>query len=454
MRPTNIQRQEGQILIISLIFFLIILVLTASLYGFVNQNTTAGRRAWAAEQARSLAEAGIDKAVWQLNQTTGTYSGETNTVFWPGVFDVTVNNISGNSKEIIAVGYVPNKTSPLGRRELRMIVGQSTTTASFFYGVQVGEGGLTMANNSRVTGNIYANGTIDGDAGAIVTGDAVSAGASGRIFDRVSINGNARAHTINNNVTIGGNAYGQVISQVTVGGSVYTNSLSNCTVGGSAYYTTISSCSVGGSLNPGYPGDPDPGPQSMPIPDSQLDIWKSQAASGGTISGNYIVTGGAQATLGPKKIAGNLTLSNNAKLTLTGPLWVTGSINISNNGILALASSYGNISEVVISDSTIDVSNNAIFQRAGPTSYILLTTTSPVPDTFQVANNADALIAYAPYGEVELSNNVQIREATAWKIDLKNNSTVTYETGLASLLFSAGPGGSWAATSGTLREIK
>lgn len=446
--------QKGQIIIIALIFMLVILVLVGALMNFVIQNVNATRRAVAGEQALQLADAGIDKAVWQLNQTAGAYTGETNTAFGSGVFDVVVTSISGTEKEITSTGYVPNKTSPVVRRQVKANVTTSTTSVSFNYGVQVGDGGMVMNNNARVNGSVYSNGVIDGASGARITGTAYSAGATGRIFDRLQIDGSAYAHQIDTNVTIGGNAHGYTMNQLTIGGNVYTNSISNCTVGASVNYTSISNCTVGGTYNPGYPGDPDPAPLPFPISNSQIQDWKDQAATGGTITGSYTLTNGAAASLGPKKITGTLTLSNNAILTLTGPIWVVGDISVSNNAIIRLDPSYGNNSELLVADGTIQVSNNAIFQRAGPSSYIMMLTTNSSSSAFQVANNADALIVYAANGTATISNNAQLREVTAYRLVLQNNAVVTYESGLSNVNFTGGPGGSWQLMIGTWRQIE
>ena len=447
------KKEQGQLLIISVIFLSVILVLVGALMTYVGQNARIARTSLASEQALQLADAGVDKAVWRLNNTGGTYSGETGTVLGAGVFDVSVASLTGSLKEITATAYAPNKITPQAVKQVKVQVSINTSVVSFNYGVQVGAGGLNMSNNSRIIGNVYSNGVIDGDSGAVITGDAYSAGPSGRIFDQIQIDGNAHARQIDSNVSVGGSAFGYAMTNVTVGGNIKTYSMSSCTVGGSAWYTTKTSCTVGGSQTTPYPGESDPAIEPFPISDSQITDWKAAATAGGTIAGNYTLTNGAQGALGPKKITGNLTLSNNAKLTLTGPIWVAGNIDISNNAIVALAASYGNNSEVMIADGLIDVSNNAIFQKAGPTSYILMITTynSATVDAFDVANNADALISYAPNGIVDVSNNAQLREVTGWRLKLANNSTVTYETGLSSVVFSGGPGGSWVIVRGTWR---
>ena len=446
------QHQAGQALIISILFLVVVLVLVSSLMEFVGLNVRGTRSAVAKEQALQLAEAGIDKAVWQLNQTVGTYVGETDTALSTGVFDVSVATLSSVLKDITATGYIPNKTSPIATKQVKVHATIETTGASFFYGIQVGAGGLIMGNNSTVTGNVYSNGLIDGDSGAIITEDAFSAGPSGRIFDRLRVEGNAHANRIDTDVTVGGNAYGQTINQVTVTGNVYTNSMSNCSVGGDAFYTTSVSCTVAGTSNTPYLGAADPPMETMPLSDEEIADWKSQAEDGGTIFGDYTLTNGAQGSLGPKKITGNLLVDNNATLTITGKIWVQGNVTFSNNAIIALHPSYGDLSEAIIADGLADVVNNVIFQRAGPASYILMLTTSSDLNAFDINNNADTLIVYAANGGVNIANNANLREVTGWRVNLSNNASIMYETGLASLLFSSGPGASWTILRGTWRE--
>ena len=64
-----------------------------------------------------------------------------------------------------------------------------------------------------------------------------------------------------------------------------------------------------------------------------------------------------------------------------------------------------------------------------------------------IHNNATGAIFYAGDGMLHLHNNVEISQATAWKLELKNNTTLTYSFGLASTLFSSGPGGTFELSS-------
>ena len=446
--------QRGSALIISLVFMLIILIVVTALLGYVSQNVNSTRRAVASEQAMALAEAGVDQAISQLNATAGAYTGETDTALSTGVFDVSVETITLTLKEITATGYAPDKASPKGERQVKVRVSINTTSVSFNYGVQVGNGGMVMDNNTSIDGNVYSNGTIDGGQNAVITGDAFSAGAAGRIFDRLEIGGNAHAHQIDSDVEIAGNAYAYAIDDVQVTGDAFAYSLNDCDIEGDASYTTESGCTIDGAEITPYPGEADPAAEPFPLTDEQIQDWKDAAAAGDTISGNYTIPLGTTESLGPIKITGNLIVDQLATLTLTGPIYVVGNITTYNNSHVALDPAYDNSSEVIISDGVIDAVNNTFFDRAGPESYIMMVTTKSGDDVFKVANRVDALIVYAANGEIEVLNRAILREVTGYKIHINQLAEVTYESGLANINFTGGPGASWQIQRGTWREIK
>jgi hypothetical protein len=192
----------------------------------------------------------------------------------------------------------------------------------------------------------------------------------------------------------------------------------------------------------------------LPILAATIAGWKSDAVAGGVCgppqcdgSGDFILTNGASGTIGPKKINGNLTLSNGATLIVAGTLWVAGDINLSNNCNVHLASSYGASSGVIVTDGTVTISNNCAFQGSGdPTSFILLLSDRDSVDEeiIVVDNNSVGVIYYSARGRIKFSNNAQAKEATAYGITLDNGATITYDSGLANLNFSSGPGGGFA----------
>ncbi len=176
----------------------IMLVITVLMAGLLVYSATLVKTSVGAEQkervinyktiSSDLAEAGIEKALWCLNQTAGTncggtygsdYAGESNVTFGGGIYDTIITAISGSVKQIESTGYYPNKTRPLGKTIIRTRAAIAADKVSFTYGVQLGQGGIKLEENSVINGSIYAQGTIDGDNEATITGDAyVAAGAA------------------------------------------------------------------------------------------------------------------------------------------------------------------------------------------------------------------------------------------------------------------------------------
>lgn len=195
----------------------------------------------------------------------------------------------------------------------------------------------------------------------------------------------------------------------------------------------------------------DPSPQAFPVSEANVASWKTDAEAGGVINGNYTVDS-ATATLGPKKINGNLLITNNATLRITGTIWVTGTITTTNNVTLELDPSYGEAGGIIISDSYIVLSNNVVAQGSGaPNSHLLLISTSNCSGggtcggnyAVDLSNNVDGVVFNAQYGTIHVSNNVGLNAATAHTILMDNNATVTYESGLSNLSFSSGPSGGY-----------
>ena len=454
----NSNSQSGQIIIIALVFVAIVISLVVSLVSYTLLQTRAHRQAVARVQGINIAEAGVEAALWKLNNQSG-YTGETNTSYGAGTYSVLITNLSGSSKLVKVDSYIPNSSSPIAHRSLQITMVTGTKNIGFSYGVQVGEGGFVMNNNSGVTGNVYSDGDIIGASGTTISGDAIVAGATGQISS-VNVGGNATAHTITG-TTVGGNAYANTItgsSRVTGNASAVT--LNSCTITGAAAYNTRTSCSVGGAATTPNPSPPiDPATQSLPIDNASISEWESDAATGGTI-GSQTINGSA--TLGPVKINGDLVV--NGVLTLSGTVWVTGSITIGNGATVKLASSYGSLSGELIAGVSgsatagqINISNNAILQGSGTVgSYLLILSemNSTTNTAIDVSNNATGAIIYAGTGVVDISNNAHVKEVTAYKIRLNNNATVIYDSGLASAEFTSGPSGGWETSGQTWQLLQ
>lgn len=179
---------RGQILISTLSFLAIAVILAVSLLSLLSSNHSAIIQRVQRSSALVLAEGGLDQALAKLNADSN-YGGETVTLA-NGALVIAVTG-TGTTRTVDATAYLPSQANPKETRRIRSLIAIDSTNIAFNYGVQVGAGGLSMENNSKVTGdapgipgNVYSNGSIIG-AGpngcnlCEITGDAfVASGAT------------------------------------------------------------------------------------------------------------------------------------------------------------------------------------------------------------------------------------------------------------------------------------
>ena len=363
-------------------------------------------------QAYYTAEAGIEDSLLRLNKNLD-FSKTNNFTVGDGTATIEIADPIGGSRTIISSGDVSNRV-----RKVRAIYVITTDRISFHYGAQVGDGGMTMENNSRIKGNVFSNGSIIG------TGD------KGYIDNTVKV------------ATIGSKIEG-----LDIGEDAYTHNCKNCTIGGILHYSGggQENCTADGGIK----DNPVQEAKDLPVSDEQITEWKNDALAGGIFDNNYIVLKKTTDYLGPRKIQGDLTLEDGSVLVLTGTLWVTGKIVLSIGSLIKLDSSvYGSASGVVIADGKIDVENNVEIQGSGQKgSYTMFLSADPSTDpdfpAISINNNAQGAIFYTSQGVVRLRNNMQIREATGYALYLDNNAVIEYESGLEDTRFVSGPGASW-----------
>ncbi|MDD3678705.1 MAG: hypothetical protein PHT36_00410 [Patescibacteria group bacterium] len=381
--------------------------------------------------AQALCDAGIERAIWRLNNGE-VYIGEDNLKLPTGSIDISVTG-DFNSKEILVTSHVPNKEDPKkNTRSVRakLVAERNEGNFAFHYGIQVGETGLIMSNNSKVVGNVYSGGSIEGGNGAYIMGDVFISGSGNRI----------------NNVRVGcPSTMSSPCPSGGIAGSAHVHTILSSYIYGDAYYSTNANLVSSTVLGTKYENSPLPKPLDLAIPDLSIDTWKSWAEAGGTYSGNYTLSAnGSTVNLGPYKIDGNLTITNGATLNLTGVIWVTGRVTFSQNAIVKLSSSYGPKSGMIISDGQMYTENNVVMNGSGdPASFIMMLSTSSADPAIDIANNSSSVVYYAGNGFIDVANNAHIRSISGKGIRLKNGAIVEYDMGLANSNFSAGPGGSW-----------
>lgn len=223
----------------------------------------------------------------------------------------------------------------------------------------------------------------------------------------------------------------------TISGSAQAHTVNYTNATGDIY------CQEGTGNNKSCLSQEDPVYIDFPVSDANIEEWENTAVSGGIIDRSYSV-GWAGATLGPKKIVGNLTVSGGGILTVSGTLWVTGNITLNGGAEIRLASSYGPNDGVIIADGTISISGGGHATGSGVDgSYLMMLSTNPGSDAMSVSGGAGAVIVYAPVGTITITGGASLKEATGYRIIVSGGSSITYESGLSNNNFSSGPSGSW-----------
>ena len=412
-------RSSGQAtLLVTVFFFTISLIIVVGTGAAAARDIVVSRELFLSRQSFALAEGLSEDVVYRYKE--GLPVSTVESLSLGSMMAYATSTFIGSDVDVISTGNWSDT-----RRRVRTYL-SSGTGVSFSYGVQVGDGGLNISNSATVEGNIFSNGPITGQNSNLIKGDVISAGPGG-LIEGVHATSSAYAHTIRN-------------SQIDK----------------DAHYQVISGTTVGGTL---YPGSPDQATSTLPISDGMIETWKNDAAAGGMVicsGGSYNISGSV--TLGPKKIPCNFYIDSSDKLYLTGPLWVTGNIQFSNTSKIAVDGSLSGKTVAIIADnpsdqtssSKISASNSTEFQGAGANSYILLISQNKSAEqgggtsAIDVNNSVSGkVLIYAGHGKIAISNSVNLKEVTAYRIEISNSAKVIYETGLANLLFTAGPSGGY-----------
>lgn len=264
-----------------------------------------------------------------------------------------------------------------------------------------------------------------------------------------------------------------------VTGNAYAHTIDSTDVGKDAYYAVINptvranggtdTCTTGAATVHCHNGQSDQSPKSLPIQDSQVTVFEAQGTSGGITNCSTPCTV-SSGSIGPREYDGDLTLSGT--VTLTGTIWVKGNLTV--NGIVKLSSSFGSNSGTIVVDDpanratkgmiTTGVSACLEKYSSASTNYLMVIAMSDnlgngsaaainVGNDFCKDDVLGSSVLYASNGSIDLSNNAEIKELAGQRIHLSNNVTATYEIGLASVLFSSGPGGSWTYQKGSYQIL-
>lgn len=366
-------------------------------------------------QARYSAEAGAEDAMLRIRKEMQWVSPYV-MALPEGRVEVFVSGISGGARTITAQGENKDRV-----RVIQTTFGLSSTKTSFFYGAQVGSGGMAMRPGSRVLGNVFSNGSVEGTSG----------GTRGEVTDTVIVAQN-----------------GNLIRNLIVGMNAYAHSCDNSNITGTL--TTIEGGTITGCNAEILDQQLDEIlPKEFAVSGEMIEDWKEDAEAGEVIVGDYTIANNDQVTLGPVKIDGNFHIGNGAELIVTGTIWVTGTFDSGPNAVIRLnEESYGDLSGVFIVEGTARIRNGIDLRGTdSPGSYMLFVgTSSSIAESspaIEVNNNVSGAMMFSPNGLLLINNNVNLVGVTGNRLILNNNVEITYEVGLANLSFTSGPGAGW-----------
>lgn len=167
---------HGQMLVIALVVSSVFLILSGAFITFTSREYLNSSLSSRRSQALNIAEAGVEKAIKELNNNpnyTGT-NGSTIALFG-GEFEVAVSG-TGQTRTITATGYVPAKSNYKAKKTVKTNIYVDTQLLSFRYAIQSDTGGVEMKSNSTINGNVYSNGNISGTSNSRIIGDAYATG--------------------------------------------------------------------------------------------------------------------------------------------------------------------------------------------------------------------------------------------------------------------------------------
>jgi len=385
----NLKNEKGQMALVTVVTILAAGVVLVVALGILTFNEIKKiNNVEKSLQSYYAAEAGIEDAILRVRTPSMDYTASYTLSIGSVSTTVTINGPL-EDLDIVSTG---NSEGRVRKVAVNLNATPSNLNSNFNYGVQVGEGGLVMAANSKVLGNVYSNGNI---VGALshpeIVGNAFSAGGLIDLMDIVKTEPAASD----------GNGHSNVINNSNMEGTPF--------------------CDSGTGNNKPCTSASDPAVIPLPLTDDDITILKNQAASGGEQTTTTI--SGSGNTLGPRKINGDLTIVSNSELTVTGTIWVTGDITLNSNILIKLDSGFGTESGTFVADGEIVIDSNVTVcgsdGGSGSTcnpnvseSYIMFlstsTSTSSSDPAISMSANTDAAILYSSAGLTKVNANTDV----------------------------------------------
>lgn len=440
--------QGGFILPVLLITGVMLVFMIIAVGSGTLTNNRAASHANYAVEAQLAADAGLDDAISKMN-TVSNWSGtgselqllNSSSPQIRTTYQVSVNNgVDNNHKTLIvtAKAYSTSAASSLKvTRKYAMDI-QAVTSGIGNLSVISGVGGLTLNNNSKISGgDVVVDGTITMAQNSQIglstnplnvrVADHSCPKPPNATYPQDCGPGTGDPIVMNNNAHI----YADVIASNQTTGSNMTND----------------------GLQVGQHFD------YIPLPPFDRTTFKNTVnASGQTLTGVQASTCPGKQVVWPAnvKITGDVTITNGCTVKLNGNAWISGTLTITNNSTLAIQDAVGTtLPSVVVDgyangDGLLLTNNSAIVRNSSGTGVEFITFYSTAPcspdcntvngvtgldlfnsqsvQTINLTNNVSApgTILYAYWSKVTIANNGQLGAVTGQTVALTNNAVITF----------------------------
>lgn len=177
MNSQNSKTNTGQVIIINVLLFFAISV--AIMFGIVGPTISTyltTKSFLSSKQSFLLANSSVEEAIYRMRNDFEFSDNKTVNLSQGSANIIVSNTADGKQIDVSSQsdGFVRNLK----------ILAITGVGANFNYGIQVGNGGFYLSNNAKVIGNVYANGSITGSNGSIITGSAIAAASAPEQVDQ------------------------------------------------------------------------------------------------------------------------------------------------------------------------------------------------------------------------------------------------------------------------------
>jgi cytoskeletal protein CcmA (bactofilin family) len=422
-------------LVLSISVAFVVFAFGAVWIGLGSHQVTITGRDKLRDQARNIAEAGLNAGMSGLSADES-FTGFGLTAVTGGEFEVSVLPVSLDPSDtrryLVAKGYAPSKAHP--RRVARRLEQQIDLipTDGFRYALFSSPGGISGANQMTTNGDVYASGDLTLSNNSTVAGSITSLG-SVTTSNNSTIAGDVHAAdnvTLNNSsTTVLGNVYAG--GNVTMTGHVK----GNVQAGG-----TISGGTVDGSRSPSSPPSP-PAPQTLPTftwdPANYplVSDWATPAAFQTHWSANRSNVSGAHRIGCPAPCTTAIDF---------GSKWtVTGDTTIVADGPISLSRDVANGAGVPVTLTIVSFAADN-----GSTPAVAMSNNVTLPDDVKV-------VFYVPNGTVKFTNLKHFTGSVyASSIALSQQFTLTFKpVALPGFDFGVTSSSHFAIQAGAFKEV-